>query len=151
MISFDTNLVVYSCNSDAPECAPSRRFFEDLATREDVLVCELMLVEVYLKLRNPRIFSRPFDAVSAAAYCQRFRRHPRWALVESAPVMSEVWRLSAQPDFAMRRIVDARLAFTLLRHGVTDFATVNVKDFQDFGFTKLWNPLDSLRTDFACI
>jgi uncharacterized protein len=142
MISFDTNLVVYSCNADAPECAPARRFLESLAKKEDVLVCELMLAEVYLKIRNPRIFSRPYDAASAAAYCQTFRRHPRWALVESAAVMDQVWRLAGQPDFAMRRIIDARLALTLIHHGVTEFATANIKDFQQFGFTKVWNPLE---------
>ena len=28
-----------------------------------------------------------------------------------------------------------------LNHGVTEFATANVKDFQGFGFTRVWNPL----------
>jgi len=27
--------------------------------------------------------------------------------------------------------------------GVTAFATANVKDYQDFGFRKVWNPLVS--------
>jgi len=119
----------------------ARRFLESLAQREDVLVSELMLTEVYLKIRNSRIFSQPYDAPSAAAYCQTFRCHPRWMLVESAPIMGQVWRLATQPDFAMRRIIDARLALTLTHHGVTEFATANVKDFQEFGFQRVWNPL----------
>lgn len=49
--------------------------------------------------------------------------------------------LAATADFAIRRIVDARLALTLRHHGVTDFATSNVKDFEGFGFTRVWNPL----------
>lgn len=30
---------------------------------------------------------------------------------------------------------------TLRHHEVTHLATVNVRDFQSFGFEKVWNPL----------
>jgi predicted nucleic acid-binding protein len=38
-------------------------------------------------------------------------------------------------------VVCARLALTLRHHGVTEFATANPRDFQGFGFTRVWNPL----------
>lgn len=44
-------------------------------------------------------------------------------------------------EFAFRKIVDIRLGLTLKSHGVTHFATANVKDFQGLGFEKVWNPL----------
>ncbi len=34
-----------------------------------------------------------------------------------------------------------RAVHTLLQQGVTEFATVNLKDFQDLGFERVWNPL----------
>ena len=46
-------------------------------------------------------------------------------------------------NFARRRIFDARLALTLRQGGVTHFATANVKDFEGWGFEKVWNPLIS--------
>src|SRR4051812_43454772 len=46
---FDTNLLVYAANADAPECSICLRFFEQLHHRDDVVVCELVLVELYLK------------------------------------------------------------------------------------------------------
>jgi hypothetical protein len=55
--------------------------------------------------------------------------------------MNQVWKLASAKDFAFRRIIDARLALTLRHHGVTEFATSNVKDFEAFGFAKVWNPL----------
>jgi toxin-antitoxin system PIN domain toxin len=142
MVSFDTNLVVYAANSDAPECEPARAFLASLQARRDVAVCELMLVEVYLKIRNSRILTRPFGATEAAGFCQAFRRNRNWLLVEQAPVMGEVWRLASRPDFALRRIIDARLALTLRHHGVSEFATANEKDFAGFGFKRVWNPLN---------
>lgn len=142
MISFDTNLAVYAANSSLPQHAAARRFFTRIATREDIVVAELMLVELYLKLRNPRIFPQPMEAATAVTWCNRFRNHRKWVLVESAPVMNEVWRLAAKPSFAFRRIVDVRLALTLRHHGVREFATSNVKDFDNLGFARVWDPLE---------
>ena len=143
MISFDTNLAVYAANASMVQHAAARRFFESLATRDDVVVCEMMLVELYLKLRNPRIFPKPLDAPMAVAWCDRFRNHRNWLLVDSAPVMPQVWRLAARKDFAFRRIIDTRLALTLRHHGVTEFATSNVKDYEGLGFARVWNPIES--------
>jgi hypothetical protein len=49
--------------------------------------------------------------------------------------------MAAKSGFAFRRIIDIRLARTLLHHGVTEFATANVKDFARVGFERVWNPL----------
>lgn len=45
------------------------------------------------------------------------------------------------PDFAFRRLYDARSALTLTAQGVTEFATVNAKDYEGLGFRRVWNPL----------
>jgi len=55
--------------------------------------------------------------------------------------MDAVWRAAAAPGFARRRIFDARLALTLTHHGITELATVNVKDFKGLGLTRVYNPL----------
>ncbi len=104
-------------------------------------MCELVLVELYLKLRNERIFPRPLTATQASAVCQAYRTNQAWTLIESAPVMDEVWEQAARTTFAFRRIIGVRLAQTLRHHGVTEFATANEKDFQGQGFQKVWNPL----------
>jgi toxin-antitoxin system PIN domain toxin len=140
-ISFDTNLAVYACNDSCPEQEAAVRFLESLALRHDVAVSEFMLVELYLKLRNAKIFPKPMTAPEAAAVCQSFRSNANWELVSEGPEMDEVWRLAAKKDFATRRIVDLRLGLALVRHGVTDFATANRKDFEGMGFTRVWNPL----------
>ncbi len=141
MLSFDTNLAVYAANADMAEHEAAARFLQSLGTRRDVVVCDLMLVELYLKLRNARVFPRPLSAADAAARCGQFRNNANWTLVESAPVMDAVWHLAARKNFAARRIIDARLALTLRHHGVTEFATSNVKDFEGFDFARVWNPI----------
>lgn len=55
-------------------------------------------------------------------------------------VMDRIWAQAAAPDFARRRNFDARLAGALLHHGVTQFATANVKHFDALEFERVWNP-----------
>lgn len=141
MQSFDTNIAVYAANTAAPQHERALGFIRTLSRRNDVAVCELVLVELYLKLRNEKIFPKPLPAPAAAAVCQAYRNNRAWRLIEDAPIMSEVWPLAATRGIALRRIIDLRLAKTLLHHGVTRFATSNVKDFEGLGFEQVWNPL----------
>ena len=141
MISVDTNLLLYSLNADCVEHVRARGFLSELGSSDDVVLCELVLVELYLLLRNPSVTGRPLAPAAAVEVCGAFRSHPRWRVVDAAPVMREVWSAAAAEGFARRRIIDARLAFTLRHHGVTELATRNVTDFCDFGFTRVWDPL----------
>ena len=141
MISFDTNIAVHAANSASPDHAAAVSFLHSLGPRTDVVICELVLVELYLKLRNEKIFARPLSAEQAAKVCQAYRSNGAWKLVNSAPIMDDVWREAAKKQFPFRRIIDLRLGLTLRHYGVTDFATANLKDFQGLGFTRVWNPL----------
>ena len=144
LIAFDTQIVVYALNASAPEHPSARRFLEKLAESDSVVVCELVLIELYGLLRNPAVFPNPASPVHAVERVDAFRRHPRWRLVdypgEVPTVMDRIWAQAAAPDFARRRIFDARLAGALRHHGVTQFATANVRHFDGLGFERVWNP-----------
>jgi uncharacterized protein len=146
MISFDTNLLLYSLNKDCVEHKAARAFFASLpAAPGTVAICELVLVELYVLLRNPAVLKNPLAAADVTSIIQTFRQHPSWALIDypgdTANVMEDVWRFAAQPNISRRIVFDARLALTLLHHGVTEFATRNDKHFTVFGFSRVWNPL----------
>ena len=146
MISFDTNLLLYSLNRDCPEYHNARAFFDSLpASTGAVGVCELVLIELYVLLRNPAVLKNPLDAPEAASLVQTFRRHPTWRLIDypgdTSAVMQEVWRFAAQPNVGRRVVFDARLALTLRHYGVTEFASRNDAHFGGFGFARIWNPL----------
>ena len=145
MIAIDTNLLLYSLNRDCAEHAPARAFVEAVSARRDVAIAELVLVELYVLLRNPAVVRQPLDAPEAAALCQAFRRHPRWALVDTGVVMDRVWAAAARHGAARRHVFDARLAHTLLANGVTEFATRNTRDFDGFGFERVFDPLAAAR------
>ena len=141
MISFDTNIMVHAANADSPLHGPARSFVDEMGPRKDVVICELMLVELFLKLCNEKIFTRPFSPEEAEEFCEHLRANRNWRLVESAPVMDEVWKRCRERGFPFRRILDMRLGLTLRHFRVEEFATTNGKDFQAIGFRRVWNPL----------
>ncbi len=145
MISIDANILLYSYAADSPFHAAARSFLESLSDREDVALSEFILTEFYLLLRNPAVLRNPLAAPDAAAVIGSYRKHPRWKTLGFPPrsrkLHDKLWKQAAARDFARRRIYDIRTALTLTAFGVTDFATLNLKDFQDCGFKKVWNPL----------
>jgi len=148
MISFDTNLLLYSLNQDCAEYNDARAFFASLPnTPGMVAICELVLIELYVLLRNPAVLKNPLDPTDAVSIIQTFRQHPIWMLLdypgETASLMNELWRLASRPNIGQRIVFDARLALTLRHYGVTEFATRNETHFGNFGFTRVWNPLPS--------
>ena len=142
MISLDTNLLFEACEASTNRHAKALAFLRDQADNRDLAICELVLSELYVLLRNPTLCRKPLTGRQAVQAIQRLRQHPAWRLVDYDPsVADQLWPLAARDNFAYRRIFDTRLALTLRHHGVTDFATRNLKDFQDFGFRRVWNPL----------
>ena len=144
-LAFDTNLLFYAVNEASPFHPAAAAFLASIDAEESVVLSELVLVELYRLLRNPVINERPLAPKSAAEVIATYRRHPRWLLValpvDQRRLHDRLWKLAAGPQFAYRRIYDARLALSLVQQGVTELATVNVKDFQDLGFRRVWNPL----------
>ena len=145
-LAFDTNLLFYAVNEASPFQPAAAAFLASIDADEGVVLSELVLVELYRLLRNPVINQRPLAPKPAAEVIETFRRHPRWLLaalpVDQRRLHDRLWQLAARRQFAYRRIYDARLALSLVQQGVTELATVNVKDFQDFGFRRVWNPLE---------
>lgn len=141
MLSIDTNILLYASSEKSSYHEEACDYLTTLEDNREVIIAELALVELYILLRNPILLSPPLTAQEAVDVCSAFRSHPRWRLVENADIMNSVWKEASRHHFARRRIFDLRLAKTLQAHGVTEFATANVKDFQDLGFRKVWNPL----------
>jgi uncharacterized protein len=143
MLTADTNLFIHAADPDSLHHVKARGFFSELASLEDeFVVCELVLVELYMQLRNGAIFVRPYTAQEAADYCQAIKSNPLWRCIDYDPKVSTyLWKWAAETKAGFRQMIDARLAVTLRHHGVTQFATANVKDFKVFGFERVWNPL----------
>jgi toxin-antitoxin system PIN domain toxin len=143
MTAVDTNLLFAWLNRDHAWHAPAAEWFRAQSANPNLVLCELCLIELYALLRNPAVVRRPLNGTAAVGVIQRLRSHPQWELVDyPGGLMNDVWPAAAHAGFARRRIYDVRLALTLRHHGVEEFATTNLKDFEAFGFQRVWNPLE---------
>ncbi len=147
MLSIDTNLLFHAFNEDSPDHVAALAWLDPLHQQEEVAISELILAKLYRLLRNSSVLKKPLPADEAVEVIQAYRCHPRWRLIgfplESRMLHDALWQLASRRDFAFRRLYDARAALTMTAQGVTDFATVNVKDFEGLGFRRVWNPLVS--------
>lgn len=147
MLSIDTNILLHAFNEDSPNHEAAYGWLTSIQHEEDVAISEFILAELYSLLRNSAVLKHPLDAEEAVEVIQTYRSHPRWRLigftVESRPLHDALWQKARRKEFAFRRLYDARSALTMTAQGVTEFATVNVKDYEGFGFRKVWNPLQS--------
>lgn len=145
MLSIDANILLYAYCEDSPYHAAAKKFIGSLREREDAALSEFVLAEFYLLLRNPAVLQRPLAAPDAVEVIQTYRHHPCWKTLGFPPngrsLHTDLWKHAATPGIARRRIYDTRTALCLRAFGVREFATANVKDFEDFGFSKVWNPL----------
>ena len=145
MLSIDTNILLHGFNEDSPRNEAAKAWLESIARDEDVAISEFILAEFYGLLRNPAVLTHPLPADEAVEVIQTYRSHPRWRLIgfptESRPLHDTLWQKARAKDFAFRKLYDTRTALTMTAQGVTELATVNVKDFEGLGFRKVWNPL----------
>ncbi|MBX7207161.1 MAG: PIN domain-containing protein [Verrucomicrobiaceae bacterium] len=147
MLSIDTNILFHGFNEDSPRHRVAHAWLVSIAGKEDVAISELILAEFYGLLRNPATLKHPLSGDEAVEVVQTYRAHPRWRLIgfpiESRPLHDALWQKARAKDFAFRKLYDARSALTMITQGVTEFATVNVKDFEGVGFRRVWNPIST--------
>jgi toxin-antitoxin system PIN domain toxin len=145
MLSIDANILLYAYSEAAPEHDRALAFITEQSMNKNVALSEFILVEFYLLLRNPAVLKKPLSAQAAVQVIQSYRQHPFWKTLGFPPtsrgIHTDLWQQAATPGIARRRIYDTRTALCLRAFGVTEFATANVKDFEGFGFEKLWNPI----------
>ena len=144
MNSFDTNILLCATNRDCPEFDPANRAL--MAALEDPgewCIADQTLFELYRLLRNPRVVQKPLTAIEASDQLRFLRHRTGWQLCAwELSYMDELLSIVGEPDFASRRFFDAVLAVTLRRNGVGRLFSRNTRDFEDFGFLEMVNPID---------
>lgn len=142
MRSVDSNILLYAYDKLCAEHESAFAFVQQQAPSTEFAICELVLIELYNLIRNPAVVRNPLSSKEAVEVCQTYRHNRNWLVIDyPGNLMSAVWKIAGGTNAARRSIYDARLALTLRRHGVTEFATRNTKHFQSFGFKRVWDPL----------
>ncbi len=146
MKSLDTNILLYAINSDCPEHPVCRQLLDKALNEQGSwIVADQIWFELYRLLRNPVVLQNPLTASQAAETVNWYREKSGWLKCAWEPdMMKELLSHWEEEKFPPRRSFDAILAVTLKAHGVKSFYTRNNKDFDDFRFFNVINPLSSI-------
>jgi uncharacterized protein len=144
MYSLDTNILIYATNEDAPEHAKAQKVIAKLlATPNEWILADQVLLEFYRALRNPMVFENPASAPDAWRMINFYREE---AGCQRCCFELEMWHqleLHLKSNrFEAKRTFDAVLAITLIGNAVQVLYTRNTKDFKGFGFRSIINPME---------
>ena len=142
MISFDTNILLYSLIPGSPYFKAANSLLEEFSERDDVVLSEFILFELYSAIRNPAILNKPMNSQEAYSLIEEYRNHPNWIVLgfldNSKSIHDKIWKFVLEnPKISRSRIFDIRLAFILQSFGVKEFITCNQKDFLNLGFSNV--------------
>ena len=143
MKSFDINLLLYAANRDAKEHKKAVSFIQEAMQNSQAwVIADQVYFEIYRLLRNPVVLGNPLTAREAASVIRFYRMESGFLHCSfESEFMEDVLRMMEKPDFPAARTFDLVLAVTLKRNGVTEFFTKNRKDFLDFNWFQVLDPL----------
>jgi predicted nucleic acid-binding protein len=132
MKSLDTNILLYAANEDCPEHPAALRLLDEaLASPHEWILADQVLFEMYVGLRHPQVFAKPLSAGAALERVAFLREKSGFSFCcHQLPAWPAIRAGLALPSFPRRRTYDHVLAVTLKSHGVTEFYTRNVADFE---------------------
>lgn len=141
MIVVDLNLLLYVVNSDAPQHARARKWWEKALMADEPIGIAWVVALGFLRIAtNPRILPRPLQAEQALAIVEEWAGGPPVSFLEPTErhwaILAELLRpLGTAGNLTM----DAHLAALAIEHGATLWSSDN--DFSRFPRLRWRNPL----------
>lgn len=147
MHALDTNLLVYAHNTASPFHAKAKTFIEDIMNEHDdegqLTVC--IPAQVLMEFLNVITWHRleaPLPLADAIQIVQGYLDTGVTILYPQSTHLKTLLNL-LQSVTTRKKIFDVALAATLQNHNISGLYTVNTKDFEEFPFLDVTNPLES--------
>lgn len=145
MYAVDTNLLVYAHNVDSVFHKPAKDFIENiLNTRDDSGHFQVCIpAQVLVEFINVITWSRLESPLSLPNALRLVKQYRDSGVIILHPKVSQLDTLLAlfESVTTRKKVFDIALVATLKDNGINGLYTVNTKDFVDFDFLDVVNPL----------
>jgi len=145
MYALDTNLLVYAHNTMSPFHSPAKVFVEQIMTTRDaddnLSVC--LPAQILMEFLNVITWHRleaPLPLPDAIQVVQDYMDTGVTILHQQSTQLETLMKLLASVK-SRKKIFDIALTATLKDNGISGLYTVNTKDFEEFTFLEVKNPL----------
>lgn len=145
MYALDTNLLVYAHNTASPFHIKAKAFVETIMNKRDeegeLAIC--IPAQVLMEFLNVITWHRlevPLSLTDATQLVQDYLNSGALILYPQSTQLNTLLDL-LKTVTTRKKVFDVALAATLKDHGIPGLYTVNTKDFAEFGFLDVKNPL----------
>ena len=145
MYALDTNLLVYAHNTASPFHTKAKMFVEDIMNDRDeegqltICIPSQVLME-FLNVITWHRLDAPLPLSDATQIVQDYL-DTDVTILYSQPTQLDSLLSLLKSVTTRKKIFDVALAATLQDHGITGLYTTNTKDFEEFKFLDVKNPL----------
>jgi uncharacterized protein len=145
MYALDTNLLVYAHNVASPHHAKAKIFVEEAMNDRDASgdICVCLPAQVLMEFLNVITWHRlesPLSLIDAMKIIQEYLDTGITILYQKSTQLKTLLELLKSVK-TRKKIFDVALVATLKDHGVSGLYTLNTKDFDEFSFLDVKNPL----------
>ena len=145
MYALDTNLLVYAHNTASSFHTQAKVFVEHMMNTRDaegsLTIC--LPAQILMEFLNAITWHRleaPLSLPDAMQIVQNYL-DTGVTIVDQQPTQLETLLDLLKSVTTRKKVFDVALAATLKDNGITGFYTVNTKDFEEFTFLDVKNPL----------
>jgi len=142
-VLFDTNVLVYASNADAPVHERALTLVKRaLAGEIDAALTPQVLAEYLAVVTDPRRLEHPIAPHDAQGQIDALLDGPLRLLTLDDATTRRLAELAAAYDVRAQRLYDLHLVATMLAHGVLTIYTANVHDFRRYAEITAVDPFD---------
>ncbi len=139
MILIDTNILLYSINSDDPRSPRAGHALESLVNSGASWALSWSIVYEFLRVStHPRVFSSPLDTETAWAFLSDLIRHPSGLILSETSIHKDTVDLciAESPRIQGNLLHNFHLAVLMREHGITRILTED-RDFLMFPWVEV--------------
>lgn len=145
MFALDTNLLVYAHNKDSNFNDKASKFVEKVMNERDengdlsVCIPSQVVVE-FINVITRQNVSQPISLDKAISIVQDYLNTGIKLIHQKSSQIKTLLELLGKTS-TRKKVFDVSLAATLKDNNITGLYTVNVKDFEEFDFLDVQNPI----------
>lgn len=140
LFAIDTNLLVYAHNEDNPYHNNAKNFLIELLKNNPQSLC--IPYQVFIEFINvlTKRVAKPLSVQQAILLAEYYQSLDIQIIYPKPTQLTTLLELYKQTPYK-NRLFDIAICATLKDNGIQGIYTVNTKDFQDYPFLTVINPL----------
>jgi predicted nucleic acid-binding protein len=137
----DSNILIYAFERSSEYFEKSKNLLFDLSNKGKLYICDVSLIEFFQVITNSKKFSKPLSPKEALSIIHEIVYGDSFIILYSnEEILKNAFQNILEYKVIKYGIYDHLIAMILKNNNISDFFTVNDKDFRKYNFLNVINP-----------